>query len=226
MTSNLLSFVPVFLCFVAILDFCHWRFLKKTKNAVMVTIINGEIVADSDPRAQEYRNRGRRQERQQGQSQQQQWTYGTHDQQNPNGLEGGLFTQLNNRLLTAGFPRWNLGQYVVEPIMSVSLILALVLFGLRGVLLVGVVWFLMQQGRHIWTSGSCGRKENNDLCCFKTYSSKRFAWILCEYFGTEKNNTWNSCTSENTLWLALIGATVVLLRYIRCLSSRWELSLS
>lgn len=116
----------------------------------MVTIINGEIVADSDPRAQEYRNRGRRQERQQGQSQQQQLTYGTHDQQqNPNGQEGGLFTQLNNRLLTAGFPRWNLGQYVVEPIMSVSLILALVLFGLRGVLLVGVVWFLMQQGRHI-----------------------------------------------------------------------------
>ena len=110
----------------------------------MVTIINGEIVQDNDPRAQEFRNRGRRQEQQPRQSQQQ-WT---HSQNPPHEQGGGsIFDQLNNRLISAGFPRWNLGQNVVEPIVSVALILALVLFGIQGVLLVGVAWFIMQQSR-------------------------------------------------------------------------------
>lgn len=112
----------------------------------MVMIINGEIVQDNDPRAQEFRNRGRRQERQQEQSQQQ-WSYGSHMQNPPVQQGGSIFDQLNNRLITAGFPRWNLGQNVVEPIVSVALILALVLFGFQGVLLVGVLWFIMQQSR-------------------------------------------------------------------------------
>jgi len=111
----------------------------------MVTIINGEIVQDNDPRAQEFRNRGRRQEQQQRGHQQQQWS---HSQTSPQENQGGsIFDQLNNRLISAGFPRWNLGQNVVEPIASVALILALVLFGIQGVLLVGVVWFIMQQSR-------------------------------------------------------------------------------
>lgn len=112
---------------------------RSTKKLKMVTIINGEIVPDNDPRAQEFRNRGRRQERQQ------QWP---HSQNPPHEQLGrSIFDQLNNRLVSAGFPRWNLGQYVVEPIVSVALILALVLFGIQGVLLVGVVWFIMQQSR-------------------------------------------------------------------------------
>lgn len=110
----------------------------------MVTIINGEIVQDNDPRAQEFRNRGRRQEQQQ---QQQQWNYGSQSQNPPVQQGGSIFDQLNNRLISAGFPRWNLGQNVVEPIVSVALILALVLFGIQGVLLVGVAWFIMQQSR-------------------------------------------------------------------------------
>ncbi|KAJ7372798.1 hypothetical protein OS493_016717 [Desmophyllum pertusum] len=107
----------------------------------MVTIINGEIVQDNDPRAQEFRNRGRRQERQQ----QQQWNQNAPVQQGQGG--GSIFDQLNNRLISAGFPRWNLGQNIVEPIVSVALIIALVLFGIQGVLLVGVAWFIMQQSR-------------------------------------------------------------------------------
>ena len=101
---------------------------------------------DNDPRAQEFRNRGRRQEQQQRGQPQQQWS---HSSQNPPQEQhgGSIFDQLNNRLISAGFPRWNLGQNVVEPIVSVALILALVLFGIQGVLLVGVVWFLMQQSR-------------------------------------------------------------------------------
>ena len=89
----------------------------------MVTIINGEIVQDNDPRAQEFRNRGRRQ-----QEQQHQRTRGSQNQNYPPVQQGGsIFDQLNDRLISAGFPRWNLGQNVVEPIVSVALILALVL---------------------------------------------------------------------------------------------------
>lgn len=143
---------PVLPGFVAILNFlavhtqsavfvqCLFR-PRSTKKLKMVTIINGEIVQDNDPRAQEFRNRGRRQEQQQRRPQQQ-WP---HSQNPPHEQQGGsIFDQLNNRLISAGFPRWNLGQNVVEPIVSVALILALVLFGIQGVLLVGVVWFIMQ----------------------------------------------------------------------------------
>lgn len=143
---------PVPVSFVAILNF-HAVNTRSTvlfrsrsaKKSRMVTIINGEIVQDNDPRAQEFRNRGRRQEQQQRGQQQQQWTHGQNPA--PEHQGGSIFDQLNNRLISAGFPRWNLGQNVVEPIASVALILALVLFGIQGVLLVGVVWFLMQQSR-------------------------------------------------------------------------------
>ena len=96
----------------------------------MVTIINGEIVQDNDPRAQEFRNRGRRQ-----QEQQHQRTRGSQNQNYPPVQQGGsIFDQLNNRLISAVFPRWNLE-------------FALVLFGFQGLLLVGVLWFIMQQSR-------------------------------------------------------------------------------
>ena len=88
-----------------------------------------------------FRNRERRQ-------QQHQRTRGSQNQNYPPVQQGGsIFDQLNNRLISAGFPRWNLGQNVVEPIVSVALILAVVLFGFQGLLLVGVLWFIMQQSR-------------------------------------------------------------------------------
>lgn len=115
----------------------------------MVTIIDGEIVQDDDPRAQAYKQRNRRQESS-NQSQTQQSFDPTRTRQRPQvgpgGIGGGsIIDQFNNRLIAAGFPRWNLGQNVVEPIVSVMLILALVFFGLKGVLMVGVVWFLLNQ---------------------------------------------------------------------------------
>lgn len=110
----------------------------------MVTLINGEIVQDNDPRAQEFRSRERRQERPQGQSQQTGGYYETR-WQNPQEQQGGsIFNQINDRLLAAGFPRWNLGQNVVEPIVSVALILALVLFGFRAFVLGCIVWYFLQ----------------------------------------------------------------------------------
>ena len=88
-----------------------------------------------------FRNRERRQ-------QQHQRTQESQNQNYPPVQQGGsIFDQLNDRLISAGFPRWNLGQNVVEPIVSVALILAVVLFGFQGLLLVGVLWFIMQQSR-------------------------------------------------------------------------------
>ena len=113
---------------------------------VMVTIIDGEIVQDNDPRAQAYRQRGR---------QQQQSDQPRNRQQAQNNMApgvggigtGSIFDQLNNKLIAAGFPRWNLGQHVVEPIHSAALILALFFFGLRGILFVGLIWFLLKQSQ-------------------------------------------------------------------------------
>ena len=140
----------------------------------MVTIINGEIVQDNDPRAQEFRNRGRRQ-----QEQQHQRTRGSQNQNYPPVQQGGsIFDQLNDRLISAGFPRWNLGQNVVEPIVSVALILAVVLFGFQGLLLVGVLWFIMQQSRR-WARCELRKKLNHmaftDLFKFETASTCRWS---------------------------------------------------
>lgn len=75
-----------------------------------------------------FRNRERRQ-------QQHQQTQESQNQNYPPVQQGGsIFDQLNNRLISAGFPRWNLE-------------FALVLFGFQGLLLVGVLWFIMQQSR-------------------------------------------------------------------------------
>ncbi|GCC33059.1 hypothetical protein chiPu_0011526 [Chiloscyllium punctatum] len=48
-----------------------------------------------------------------------------------------LFANLNQRLINMGFPRWNLGNQVIEPLISVLLILLLMMFGMRGLLLIG-----------------------------------------------------------------------------------------
>ncbi|XP_031553322.1 protein FAM241B-like [Actinia tenebrosa] len=113
----------------------------------MVTIINGEIVQDNDPRAQAYKQRNRRPE-----SLTEQGVQGGPNsfstRQRPNGPsvlgQGSMLDQLNNKLLDAGFPRWNLGQNVVQPIVSVILLLALLLFGLKGLLIVGFIWFMLR----------------------------------------------------------------------------------
>jgi hypothetical protein len=116
----------------------------------MVTIIDGEIVQDNDPRAQAYKQRHRRPEssnEQRGNGDQGSFNSRTRQRANaPGGLgAGSILDQLNNKLISAGFPRWNLGQNVVEPIVSIVLILALVMFGLKGILIVGFIWFMLKQ---------------------------------------------------------------------------------
>ncbi|XP_048472345.1 protein FAM241B-like isoform X2 [Rhincodon typus] len=103
----------------------------------MVRILaNGEIVQNDDPRVRtapqrrEDLNRPR-----QGY---------VHNSENANQFYHGqtnqdhsLFANLNQQLINMGFPRWNLGNQVIEPLVSVLLILLLMMFGMRGLLLIG-----------------------------------------------------------------------------------------
>ena len=87
----------------------------------MVTIINGEIVADDDPRAQEYRRRKNKasistdrssvpQRREASPQQQQVQVYGQRNPRNQGaGQDNGpsLYYEISNRLLDLGFPRLN-----------------------------------------------------------------------------------------------------------------------
>ncbi|XP_062576976.1 protein FAM241B-like [Saccostrea cucullata] len=113
----------------------------------MVRILsNGDIVPDDDPRAQQAAgNRGSNSPRpRQG--------FVQHDSDQQPGAGRGflgqgdgqvsVFTLINQKLLDLGIPRFSVGPYVVEPIATVGMILATLLFGLPG-LLFGAVLFLV-----------------------------------------------------------------------------------
>ncbi|XP_029464925.1 uncharacterized protein FAM241B [Rhinatrema bivittatum] len=108
----------------------------------MVRILaNGEIVQDDDPRVRAAQHRD-----------------GTHRQgifntaqnagpppqqpQEPGGRAEGRspFWELNQQLVNLGFPRWSLGNRVVEPVMSILLLLLIMMLGVRGLLLVGLIY--------------------------------------------------------------------------------------
>ncbi|CAM5156684.1 protein FAM241B [Chelonia mydas] len=50
------------------------------------------------------------------------------------------FSKLNQQLVNMGFPLWNLGNQVVEPVMSILLLFLLMMVGVRGLLLVGLIY--------------------------------------------------------------------------------------
>ncbi|XP_043535158.1 protein FAM241B-like isoform X2 [Chiloscyllium plagiosum] len=102
----------------------------------MVRILaNGEIVQNDDPRVRKAPQRREDLNRpRQG---------FIHNSENANHFYQGqanqghsLFANLNQRLINMGFPRWNLGNQVIEPLISVLLILLLMMFGMRGLLLI------------------------------------------------------------------------------------------
>ncbi|XP_072038485.1 protein FAM241B-like [Amphiura filiformis] len=108
----------------------------------MVRILaNGDIVQDDDPRAQQARDRASggaggprmgyvRHDNDAGH----QGQYGQQQQQGMMGQQVSIFTVFNQKLIDAGFPRWNLGSTVIEPIVSVGFLLAFLVFGLPGIL--------------------------------------------------------------------------------------------
>ena len=126
----------------------------------MVKIIDGEIVQDDDPRAIEWERRQRSNQgwsdpRLRAGSGGQQMTAGNPSYNDTfarmgvpsrGGGQGGQaqspFQGINEKLSEFGLRPWSIGDYVVEPVFTVALILALVLYGFPGVIVVGVIWFI------------------------------------------------------------------------------------
>ncbi|XP_017728672.1 PREDICTED: uncharacterized protein C10orf35 homolog [Rhinopithecus bieti] len=114
----------------------------------MVRILaNGEIVQDDDPRVrtttqpprgstprQSFLNRGH------GAPQ------GSWPRQQQAGARLGAaqspFNDLNRQLVNMGFPQWHLGNHAVEPVTSILLLFLLMMLGVRGLLLVGLVYLV------------------------------------------------------------------------------------
>ncbi|XP_046557374.1 protein FAM241B-like [Haliotis rubra] len=123
----------------------------------MVRILsNGDIVPDDDPRASQASSRGGNSSRPQPRQ-----GYVRHDedaQQGMNGQQVSIFDSLNQRLLAAGIPRFNVGQMTVEPIVSVGFCLAGLLLGVKGLLFGAVLFFVakMSTGNGIPGFGAFG----------------------------------------------------------------------
>ena len=62
-----------------------------------------------------------------------------------------MFDQLNQRLLQSGLPRFNVGPYAVEPIVSVGMLVAFLLLGVKGLMLGALLFFVSK-----WSSGQQG----------------------------------------------------------------------
>jgi len=98
----------------------------------MVRILaNGEIVADSDKRAGPSQSRNT-----DAQSQQRNNVHTGQADREPvaHGPDGSVFDGLNTRLSGLGVPRWNMGSWLVEPIVSAGFLASLLLIGVHGLL--------------------------------------------------------------------------------------------
>lgn len=115
----------------------------------MVTIINGEIVPDSDPRAKAYRER--RNNSSPGQSSTRA-VYQNYNRDNQGIQDGGQnndnspFTEINNYLRRLGIPQFTLAGRVIEPVVLIGALLVVLFFGLPGLLLMGVIYFVLSSG--------------------------------------------------------------------------------
>lgn len=55
-----------------------------------------------------------------------------------------MFDSINQRLIALGIPSWNIGSFVVDPILSVGALLSLVFFGFSGLLLCIALFFVFK----------------------------------------------------------------------------------
>ena len=85
--------------------------------------------------------------------------------------DGSIFEGLNQKLLGLGIPRWNVGSYVVEPIVSVGFLAAFLLMGFRGLLFAALLFLVVQvsmggggpgQGFRGWLRGGAQRGQQDD----------------------------------------------------------------
>nr|XP_044993582.1 protein FAM241B [Jaculus jaculus] len=112
----------------------------------MVRILaNGEIVQDDDPRARTTTSqRG-------GTPRQGFLNRGPGPRQPQAGARLGAaqspFSDLNRQLVNLGFPQWHVGNHAVEPVTSILLLFLLAMLGVRGLLLVGLLYLVSHLGQ-------------------------------------------------------------------------------
>ncbi|XP_064650893.1 protein FAM241B-like [Lineus longissimus] len=119
----------------------------------MVRILStGEIVQDDDPRLRPGGANGPSRNRM-GHIQHDEDDEDRQRREGQGGRVGNqaasVFDAFSERLRALGIPRWNLGPYVVEPIVSVGFLVALLLAGFRGLIFAGILFFVSkysQQG--------------------------------------------------------------------------------
>lgn len=113
----------------------------------MRILANGEIVQDDDPRVRtttQQRNSSPRQGFFNRGHSAPPGGPGPHQQQAGArlGAAQSPFSDLNRQLVNMGFPQWHLGNHVVEPVTSILLLFLLMMLGVRGLLLVGLVYLV------------------------------------------------------------------------------------
>lgn len=70
-----------------------------------------------------------------------------HGPQQQGGQVASVFEMINQKLLALGVPRWNLGETTIEPVVSVGVLLIGLIFGLKGLLFAGVLFFISKMSR-------------------------------------------------------------------------------
>ncbi|KAM7318927.1 protein FAM241B [Alexandromys fortis] len=112
----------------------------------MVRILaNGEIVQDDDPRVRNTTQQRSSSPRQGFLNRGHGGPPGGPRQQQAGARLGAAqspFNDLNRQLVNMGFPQWHLGNHVVEPVTSILLLFLLMMLGVRGLLLVGLVYLV------------------------------------------------------------------------------------
>ncbi|XP_058044620.1 protein FAM241B [Ahaetulla prasina] len=119
----------------------------------MVRILaNGDIVQDDDPRVRQTTQNRENSSRlvrnggffnatsNAGPNPPQHYQQQQQQRQNARPGERSPFSDINQQLVNMGFPTWHLGNQVVEPVMSILLLFLLMMVGVRGLLLVGLIY--------------------------------------------------------------------------------------
>ncbi|CAC5392856.1 unnamed protein product [Mytilus coruscus] len=105
---------------------------------------NGDIVPDDDPRAQQSSSRSGRPTSARPRQGFVQHDNNAYQQGQAGGQSVSVFTVVNQKLLGYGLPRFNVGPYVVEPIVIVAFVLAGLLMGLPGLIFAALLFFVSQ----------------------------------------------------------------------------------
>ncbi|XP_030426474.1 uncharacterized protein FAM241B isoform X2 [Gopherus evgoodei] len=107
----------------------------------MVQILaNGDIVQDDDPRVRANAQHRENTSRQEFFNMAPNAGHAPLQQRAARPRGRSPFSELNQQLMNMGFPLWNLGNQVVEPVMSILLLFLLMMVGVRGLLLVGLIY--------------------------------------------------------------------------------------